>query len=146
MPRRFASFCCAAAASFALACGRGEPVPEQVTTTPQAVVVATAEPAAPPAATAPPAPSGVDSGVLTALEAGDRACYVTVTAADGERSLEGDFELCAGGASDATSMIGQPVTWQTRRERVQAASCQGNPDCPDSEEVDLVVAISPGAP
>ena len=47
----------------------------------------------------------------------------------------GQLELCAGGTYDATPLVGQRV-------RI-ATSCQGNPDCADSETVDLVVAILP---
>ena len=55
----------------------------------------------------------------------------------------GQLELCAGGTYDATPLVGQRVRIATRRDQIQAASCQGNPDCADSETVDLVVAILP---
>ncbi len=80
---------------------------------------------------------------LQALDVGDRACYVVVAADGGKQSLEGDFELCPGGAREASALIGQRVILRQRKERVQAASCQGNPECDRFDEVDLVVAITP---
>ncbi len=78
---------------------------------------------------------------LKRLENGDRACYVVVDSGSGEQSLEGDFELCAGGAHDATASVGKHITYETRKENVLAASCQGNMDCGKSDVVDLVVTI-----
>jgi hypothetical protein len=80
---------------------------------------------------------------LRALDVGDRACYVVVAADGGTQSLEGDFDLCPGGAQEASALIGQRVLLTQRKERVQAASCQGDPECDRFDEVDLVVAISP---
>lgn len=107
---------------------------------------ATAAPApahAPPIATAAAA-ARVDppAATLQRLENGDRACYVVLLTAAGERSLEGDFELCAGGKHDATRLIGKRVRYTTRRARVLAASCQGNADCGKSDEVDLVTTLT----
>jgi hypothetical protein len=109
------------------------------------------EPASPPLAAATPTAAGPALGAATAaitlrrLEAGDRACYVVVVTdgAGEERSLLGDFELCPGGGGDATGLVGQPVVVETRPESVPAESCQGQPDCTDSETVELVVAIRP---
>jgi len=80
---------------------------------------------------------------LQALEVGDRACYVVVATDSGKQSLEGDFDLCPDGAREASALIGQRVILTQHKERVQAASCQGNPECDRSDEVDLVVAITP---
>lgn len=80
---------------------------------------------------------------LEDLQHGDRACYVVVDAGTAEaQSIEGDFELCAGGSRDATALIGKRVTYTTEKAKVQAASCQGDPDCTDSDEVDLVMTIT----
>jgi len=99
-----------------------------------------------PKAAAPSNTGGVPTAApivtLKELQNGDRACYVIVTTAAGEQSLEGDFELCAGGTRDATSMIGKQITYTTRKDKVLAASCQGDVDCGKSDEVDLVVTIS----
>ena len=97
-----------------------------------------------PAPAAPaPAPAAGPVGTLKELQNGDRACYVVVDTAGGEQSLEGDFELCAGGGRDATALIGQRVTWTTEKANVLAASCEGDMDCGRSDEVDLITTISP---
>ena len=95
-----------------------------------------------PAAPTPTAPAG-PVGTLKELQNGDRACYVVVDTADGERSIEGDFELCPGGGRDATALVGQRVTWTTAKANVLAASCEGDMDCGKSDEVDLITTISP---
>lgn len=87
----------------------------------------------------PAADSG--AGVLTSLENGDRACYVVLRTPTGERSLPGAFELCAGQANDATGLIGKEVSYRTEKANVIAESCEGNPDCTESDEVDLVVEL-----
>ena len=96
------------------------------------------------AAPAAPAPAAAPvAGTLKELQNGDRACYVVVDVDGAEQSLEGDFELCAGGAHDATALIGQRVTWTTEKAKVQAASCEGAPDCTASDEVDLIMTLTP---
>ena len=84
-----------------------------------------------------------EAPLLVKLEAGDRACYVTLHTQAGDVTKPGDFELCPAGAYDATPMIGKRIKLATKRDKVQAASCEGNPDCGDSDTVDLVVAIVP---
>ena len=84
-----------------------------------------------------------DVTTLVKLERGDVACYVTIQTQAGRQTRMGDFDLCPEGTYDATPLIGQHVKFATRKDKVMAASCQGNPDCPDSESVDLVVAIVP---
>lgn len=84
-----------------------------------------------------------DDGTLGKLEPGDRACYVTLRQAGGDVIKPGDFELCPKGTYDATALVGQRVRIATKKAPIQAASCQGNPDCADSETVDLVIAILP---
>lgn len=81
--------------------------------------------------------------LLKHVEAGDAACYVTVDRGHGDEALKGDFDLCPGGAYDATPLVGQKIKIATRKDKVIAASCQGNPECKDTETVDLVVAIVP---
>lgn len=80
---------------------------------------------------------------LVRLENGDRACYVIYKGADGEeKSQEGSFDLCEGGSQDATALIGKQVTFTTAQGKVQAASCEGNPECSDSDVVELVMSIT----
>jgi hypothetical protein len=107
---------------------------------PRSVLLAAAGACALAACTAPP-PPGPAPVTLEALEPGDRACYVVVATPAGERSLEGDFDLCPGGAHDASALIGRRVTYTTKKANVLAASCQGAPDCTESDEVDLVVTL-----
>ena len=94
------------------------------------------------AAPAAPAPAAGPAGTLKELQNGDRACYVVVDVDGAEQSIEGDFELGPGASKDASALIGQRVTWTTEKAKVQAASCEGNPDCADSDEVDLIVTIT----
>ena len=42
----------------------------------------------------------------------------------------------------ATALVGQRVTVTTRKANVLAASCQGDVDCGQSDEVDLVETIT----
>ena len=95
-----------------------------------------------PTTPAAPAAAAGGTGTLTGVENGDRACYVNVTTDAGEQSLEGDFELCAGGSKDATALVGQRVTWTTHKDTVLAADCEGDMDCGRSDEVDLVDSIT----
>lgn len=90
--------------------------------------------------TEPAAPEVV---TLVNLENGDRACYVYFQREDGtEVSFEGDFGLCPNGEIDASTLIGAQVTYRTERANVLAASCEGDIDCGESDEVDLVVEIN----
>jgi len=100
---------------------------------------------APPAATAPSGHSAGKLKVVTlkALENGDRACYVIVETTEGEQSLAGDFSLCEGGDRDATALLGQEVVYTTAPGKVAAVSCQGDPECTDSDDLDLVMTIKP---
>ncbi len=85
-----------------------------------------------------------DRVTLAKLEPGDRACYVTFVRSDGtSATLPGDFDLCPNGTTDATPLVGKVVRYAARHDKIQAASCQGNPDCTDSESVDLVITIVP---
>ncbi len=86
------------------------------------------------------------AGKLVALQAGDAACYVELETSGGSLTLPGSFELCGGGNADATSLIGVIVTYTTERTNILAASCQGAPDCADTEDVDLVTTITAAVP
>jgi hypothetical protein len=82
---------------------------------------------------------------LVSLVAGDRACYVELTFPGGGATLPGDFELCPGGPKDASAFIGKVVTYTTEKSNIQAASCEGNDSCTESEEVDLVISLADAA-
>ena len=81
------------------------------------------------------------AAVLVNLQNGDRACYVVLRTSSGEQTLPGSFELCAGGEHDATALIGMAVTYRTEQTGISAASCEGNPDCSDTDMVDLVTEL-----
>lgn len=98
-----------------------------------------------PAASTPSAPAASTSAPVTLaeLQNGDAACYVVATSAAGEPiNYPGAFELCEGGPNDATPLIGKTVTLTIGRDRILAGSCEGDPECKDTEEVDFVTAIT----
>lgn len=79
------------------------------------------------------------SGTLLTLENGDIACYVLIQNDAGEeQTFDGDFDLCG----TKMGLVGKKVSLVTQKANVQAGSCEGNPDCTDTEEVDLVVEIN----
>jgi len=79
-------------------------------------------------------------GVPIRFENGDTACMITLKDDRGAIFTEAaDFELCA----RENSLKGKRVALTYRMSRVQAASCQGNPDCKRSDTVALVVAAKP---
>lgn len=73
-------------------------------------------------------------GTLQKLVSGDRACYVYLNDTKGrpfdEMAL---FEIC-----DQKDLIGKRVRLSYKRDTVIAYSCQGNPECKDSENVVLI--------
>ncbi|AKS40446.1 hypothetical protein [Wenzhouxiangella marina] len=74
-------------------------------------------------------------GVIRSLTMGDRACYLQLETRDGQTvDYLADFEMCERGA-----LIGETVQLILEPARVAAASCEGDPECPDSERVELVV-------
>ena len=82
---------------------------------------------------------GKDFVVVQGMTAGDRACYLEVEDATGtSREEMASFELC-----ERTDLVGKRVRLLFEKAQVQAQSCQGNPDCTDSETVDLVHEVEP---
>ena len=79
---------------------------------------------------------------LESVDAGDVSCYLTVRDDAGrEEQLQASFELCPGGNADASPLVGRRVSLERRPEKVMADSCAGDPACPDTKTVDLVVAV-----
>jgi hypothetical protein len=79
-------------------------------------------------------------GKLLSAESGDVACYLQLEDLDGEPFSEmAEFEVCE--AADA--LIGRDLQLGYRLGSVMAQSCQGNPDCTDSDEVALVISLTP---
>lgn len=69
---------------------------------------------------------------VESVQAGDIACYLQLS--DG-RSLMADFALC----DDRSPPLRQPIWLLSEPNQVAAASCEGDPECADSDTVDLVV-------
>jgi hypothetical protein len=83
-------------------------------------------------------PPLLESGIIRDLNLGDRACYVTVESATGTiGELMAVMELCV-----RDELIGQSVRFEYELGPVTAESCQGDPECDDSEMVQLVVDVA----
>ena len=90
----------------------------------------------------PPATADSQGAVLLIdIQAGDRACYLTVRAGGRQQSLMADFELCPGGAHDASKLLRRQVRVTKVPRRVTAASCMGDMDCKKFDMVDLVIGL-----
>lgn len=77
------------------------------------------------------------SGTITALVAGDTACYLTLED-DGESvDLMAAFEIC----EQESALVGHRVALSYSMENVLAAECQGDMDCGKSDRVALVSAV-----
>jgi hypothetical protein len=73
------------------------------------------------------------TGTIRSLNAGDRTCYVEVVNDQGEQFTEfANFEICE------QNLVGQRVQLTYESGNIQAVSCQGNPDCADTETVMLI--------
>lgn len=86
----------------------------------------------------PAAPQGPDTSIATvvSLENADTACNVEMDFEGGGREIwPADFEICQ------KLKPGQRFRFKTRKEKVMAASCQGDPQCTQSDEVELIVSV-----
>lgn len=73
---------------------------------------------------------------IKSLIPGDRACYIELDDAQEVVSSEmASFELC-----DQQELIGKRVQLQRKPTPVMATSCEGNPECRETETVNLIVA------
>ena len=80
---------------------------------------------------------------LVEVSQGDAACYVTVKdAAGADQTYPGTFDLCPGGGMDAGTLVGKQVLLGFGKASLIAASCEGDPECTDTEEVDAVMSIT----
>ena len=76
---------------------------------------------------------------LVSMTAGDIACYLTVRTGGGaERTEYADFRLC-----ERDDLVGQRVVLTPTPSPVQSPSCGGNPECTDTEMVNLITGIDP---
>lgn len=73
--------------------------------------------------------------LVKSLQPGDRACYIELENAKGETSNEfASFEIC-----EQSNLVGQRVRLTQKSAPIMAMSCEGRPDCKESETVNLIV-------
>lgn len=70
--------------------------------------------------------------IVESVQSGDIACYLQLT---NGAQLMADFALC----EDNQPPLGEPVQLRATQQQVAAASCEGDPECGDSETVSLIV-------
>jgi len=76
-------------------------------------------------------------GIVTEVQAGDVACYLTLKDEKGAVFQElADFEIC-----EKPGLVGKRVTLTYTLGNVMADECQGNPDCSKTRKVALVSAV-----
>lgn len=76
---------------------------------------------------------------LVSATSGDIACYLTVRPDGGaERTEYADYRLC-----ERDDLIGQRVVLTPTPSPVQSPSCEGDPECTDTEMVNLITGIDP---
>lgn len=92
-----------------------------------------------PAALAPAKkPPKQKSGVIQDMQHGDIACYVFF---EGDpNAYYADFGICD------MNLTAEPVTAFFEKGKVIAPSCEGDPECADSVEVDLITRIETQIP
>ena len=77
--------------------------------------------------------------VVTDMESGDRACYVTLrTDGGGSQTVYADYSVC-----DSNALIGRRVQLEYAPDEIIAESCEGDPECLDTETVALAVVARP---
>ncbi len=88
-------------------------------------------------ATQPAQAQQLDEGIVLGATFGDRACILSLT--DSEEVVEtfATFEACE------DVLVGQRYAFTYDTINIQAASCQGNPECGETEQV---VAVTDAAP
>lgn len=87
--------------------------------------------------TASPPTSDPEIAVVRGLTPGDRACYIELEDAQGQKTQEeASFELC-----EQTQLVGQRVQLTRVPTPIPALSCQGNPECTERDTVNLITAV-----
>jgi len=76
---------------------------------------------------------------LRDLVAGDLGCYATFGTPDGTGVIE---ELAAFEVCEQQDLIGRQVTRTYETVNLPAASCEGDPECTDTEAVQVVMALT----
>ena len=78
-------------------------------------------------------------GVVTDMESGDVSCYVTLRTDDGaSETVHADYSVC-----DSNVIIDRRVQIEYVEGDVLADSCEGDPECLDTETVALAVIAQP---
>ena len=76
---------------------------------------------------------------LVSVASGDIACYLTVRPDGGaERTEYADYRLC-----ERDDLVGQRLVLTATPSPVQAQSCEGDPECTDTQMVNLVTGADP---
>ena len=78
-------------------------------------------------------------GVVTDMESGDVSCYITLRTDGGAtETVHADYSVC-----DSNAIIGRRVQVEYVEGDVLAASCEGDPECLETETVALAVVAEP---
>ena len=78
-------------------------------------------------------------GVVTDMESGDVSCYLTVRTDDGvTATVHADYSVC-----DSNAIVDRRVQIEYVEGDVLADSCEGDPECLDTETVALAVVAEP---
>jgi hypothetical protein len=94
-----------------------------------------------PAAAAPAAPAA-ETFVVQSITHGDHACYLDLQKADGTSAVyPSDYRFCPGGDADAAALVGRKVTATFEKTTIAADSCQGDPECAETKEVEGVATL-----
>ena len=77
--------------------------------------------------------------VVTDIESGDRACYLTLRQDDGApTTVHADYSVC-----DSNVIVDRRVQIAYEPADLMAASCEGDPDCLETTTVPLAVIAEP---
>ncbi len=78
-------------------------------------------------------------GVVTDIESGDVSCFLTVrTDGGGSETVHADYSVC-----DSNVILDRRVQIEYAPNDMLAPSCDGDPDCLDTETVALAVVAAP---
>ncbi|MEQ8352696.1 MAG: SH3 domain-containing protein [Leptospiraceae bacterium] len=78
-----------------------------------------------------------DLPTVTSLQSGDVGCYVELTYPDGKtETWLGYFDVCE------ESILNKKIKFTIKKGQVMADSCMGDPECPDTEEADLISTVT----
>ena len=77
--------------------------------------------------------------VVTDMESGDRACYLTLREDGGaSTTVFADYSVC-----DSNAILDRRVQIEYAPDDIIAASCEGDPECLDTETVAMAVVVTP---